>query len=475
MKQYLFAIALIATIGSVHGQTPWSLERCVQHALQNNLNVQQSELNARNAGLTTQQNQMSRLPSLNGSVSAGYQFGRTIDPTTNTFDNSRIGFNSYGLNAGVVLFDGNRINTQVQQSKIDQAAAQLDVQDTRQTIALGVATAFLNILLSEEQVANVRTQVALSQQQLTRTQRLIDAGQLAANARLELEAQLARNEQSLIEVQNALDGALLNLKQLLQLDPAQPLELDYPRAEVDESVLVQNFTLDQVYLAAQQTQANVAAARLRVESNQLSEQIARAGALPTLTLFGNLNTNYSTAFLDFTRPNTDNLRIVPAAPVRVEIDGNPIDVVFFNTEGVTFPRKGYTDQLGNNFGQSAGLSLSIPIYNNHRNSIAKERARLAVIGAEITARQVTDRLKVDVQNAITNFNAARNSYFAAQKSFTAAEAAWQDTNRRFEQGSGSAFDFNNATNNRDLARRDLTRAKYQLLFNLKVVEFYLGK
>ena len=475
MTRLIILFSLCSFVQVMNAQETWSLEACVKYAWENNLTVQQAQLNTRNAELTQKQSQFSRLPTVNGSASAGFQFGRTIDPTTNTFNNTRIGFNSYGINGGVTLFDGNRINSEVQQSRYDLQATKLEGENTAQTVALNVSTAYLNILLSEEQLANAQTQLSLSNQQLARTARLVEAGQLAPNARLDLEAQVARNEQSIIEAQNAVDIGYLNLKQLLQLDPATELVLEKPEANVEDQALVRTFTLEEVYRTALQAQPGVAAAQARLESSKAGEKVASSGNLPTLSLFGNLNTNYSSLARDFNKPNTDNAMLVPNDPIPVEIDGNTIDVVFFSTQGITFPNQSFGDQLNQNFGQSAGLSLSVPIYNNHRNNINRERARLNVISAELAARQVTDQLKTDVQSAITGFRAARNGYLAAQRSQNAAEAAYNDAQRRFDVGAINTFEFNNAVDNLDVARRELTRAKYQLLFNLKVVEFYMGQ
>lgn len=475
MTRLLLLCCLISTLSFAQAQEAWSLQSCIQYAWDNNLTVQQAELNTRNFELTDKQNKFQRLPTVNGSASAGYQFGRTIDPTTNTFNNTRIGFNSYGVNGSVVVFNGNQINSQIQQSKYDLLAARFDAENTRQTVALNVATAYLNILLGEEQLVNAQTQRRLSQQQLDRTSRLVEVGQLAPNARLDLEAQIARNEQQIIDAQNAVDIAYLNLKQLLQFDPAQELVLERPDINLEDQALVRQFTVSEVYMAALQSQPGVAAAEARLESSKRGEQVAAAGSLPSLVLFGNLNTNYSSVAPDFDNANTDNAVRVPRDPIPVEIDGNEIDVVFFDTEGVTFPTVSYGDQLSENFGQSAGISLNVPIYNNHRNNINKERARLNVISSEVAARQVTDQLKTDVQTAITGFRAAQNAYRAAERSQTAADAAFNDAQRRFDVGAINTFEYNNAVDNLDVARRELTRAKYQLLFNLKVVEFYLGQ
>lgn len=475
MTRLLLICCLISVISTAQGQDSWSLQTCIKYAWDNNLVVQQAELTTRNFELTEKQNRFQRLPTINGSASAGYQFGRTIDPTTNTFNNTRIGFNSYGINGGVTVFDGNRINSQVRQSKYDVQAAKFDAENTRQTVALSIATAYLNILMGEEQLANAQTQRRLSEQQLERTSRLVEVGQLAPNARLDLEAQVARNDQQIIEAQNAVDLAYLNLKQLLQFDPSKELTIERPEVDLEEQALVRQFTVNEVYQAAMQSQPGVAAAEARLESSKVAEQVAASGNLPTLSIFGNLNTNYSSIARDFNNPNTDNAEVVARDPVPVRIDGQDIEVVFFDTEGITFPTVSYGDQLNENFGQSVGLSMNVPIYNNHRNNIAKERARLNTISAEVSARQVTDQLKTDVQTAITSFRAARNAYQAAERSLQAADAAFNDAQRRFDVGAINTFEFNNAVDNLDVARRELTRAKYQLLFNLKVVEFYLGQ
>ncbi len=475
MTRLLLLCCLISTLSIGYGQDTWSLQSCIKYAWDNNLTVQQAELSTRNFELTERQSKFQRLPTVNGSTTAGYQFGRTIDPTTNTFNNTRIGFNSFGINGSVLVFDGNRINSQVQQSKYDVAAAKLDAENTRQTVALSVATAYLNILLGEEQLVNAQTQRRLSEQQLERTERLVEVGQLAPNARLDLEAQVARNDQQIIEAQNAVDLAYLSLKQLLQFDPSQDLVLERPEVNLEEQALVREFTLSEVYQAALQSQATVGAAEARLESSKIAEKVAASGNLPTLSVLGSQNTNYSSVAPDFDNANTDNAELVARDPIPVEIGGQEVDVIFFDTEGVTFPTVSYSDQLNENFGQSLGVNLNVPIYNNHRNNIAKERARLNTISAEVTARQVTDQLKTDVQTAITGFRASRNAYQAAERAFNAADAACNDAQRRVDVGAINSVEYNNAVDKMDVARLEMTRAKYQLLFNLKVVEFYLGQ
>lgn len=474
MNKYLFLFFLSSLGFSLQAQD-WTLERCVQYALENNISVKQAELTARNADLSLDQNKYNRLPSVSASSSAGYNFGRTINPTTNSFENTRIGFNNLSVSANVNLFAGGRINHQIKQSGFDVQAAQQDAKNRQQQIALSVATNYLNALLGLEQLANAQTQLRQSQDQLERTQRLINAGQLPKNARLDLEAQVARNEQLVVDAQNAVDLSHLNLKQLLQLDATKDFQLDQPVIEIAEDMLVSEFNVEEVYQAALNTQASIAAAEARVASSQAGEKVAKSAYLPSLSAFGSLSSIYSSTALDFNNPNTDNAMLTAQTPVPVTIGGVDQQATFYQVEGITFPKQSYGDQLDQNFGQSVGLNLSIPIYSNHRNKIGVERARLNTLQSELNSTQAKDQLKVDIQNAVTSFRAARNSYLAAERSLAAAQAALDDAQRRFDLGAINSFEFNNAVNNLDIARIESTRAKYQLLFNLKVVEFYQGK
>lgn len=469
----LLALAL-AYLPTASAQEEWSLERCVQHAIQNNLGVRQAQYNAKNAALTGKQSRADRLPTLNGSVSGGYQLGRTIDPTSNEFRNESIGFNSYGLNLGVTLYGGNRINNSIKQANIDEQVALLDAQNTANNTALAVANAYLSILLAEEQLENSRNRLEQSGQQLAQTERLISAGARPENERLDFVATQARDEQLLIEAQNLLDISYLNLKQLLLLPPDAPMSIVRPTVVIPPDADPDAYTLAAVYQVAQQTQPQLKARSLAIESARVSESIARAGLMPTLSLFASLNTNFSTVARDFANPDLSDAVPVPNT-VPVIINGQNAQLTTFGLDGIIFPRQSYLDQVNQNFGQSIGLSLSVPIYNNGRSRIGMERARLGVLNAEVQSNQTEQQLKSDIQSAIANAKAARRAYAAAQRSADASAASLDNAQKRFDLGVINSLEFATARNAADQAAIDVIRARYQYLFNLKVIDFYMGR
>ncbi len=463
---FLFAAGFLA----VQAQSPaWSLEKCITYAQQNNLTLKLAEYDIRNAELDLEQDRFSRMPTLSANGRAGYQFGRTIDPTTNTFNNQRIGFNSYSLDASVSLYNGGAIHNSIQQSQVNARAARLDAKASSNDIALSVASTYLSILLAEEQLANAKKNLELTQEQLSQTDKLIDAGSLPENDRLDFLSQIAVNEQAIIEAENQVAIGYLNLKQLLQLPPEEQLQIVRPEfIEAPEAVSPDVLNLDKVYLAALQTQPQVRSAELRVESAQFGEKIARSGFLPSLAVFANLNSNYSSAF---SRPITETLLV----PQTVFIDGNPVVIEFESTVPVDFEQISYPDQLDQNFGQVVGVNLSIPIYSRNTNRINVERARVGALRAETASEQINQQLKTDVQRAIADTRASYNNYQAAQRAVEASAVAFENAEQRFDLGAINTLEYTTARNTLDRARTDAIRAKYQFIFNLKTVDFYLGK
>lgn len=436
MKKILTLLFLLScSVMMLQAQEAWSLEKCVNYARQNSLNVKQAQYGILDSELANKQARMNRLPNLSASIRGGYQFGRTIDPTTNEFKNESIGFNGFGVDAGVTLFSGNTITNSIKQSKFDIEAAKLDAAATSNDIALQVASSYLSILLAEEQLENAKVRLQLSEAQLSQTDKLIQAGSLPANDRLDFVAQIAREQQAIIEADNLVNINYLTLKQLLELDPNIDLRIVRPEVIVP-AANPEAFTLTDVYNTALSSQPQIEAGEMRIKSAELGERLAYGQSFPTLSLFAGLSSNYSSLAASFLS---------------------------------------YSEQIEQNFGQYAQLNLSIPIYSNHRNKVGLDRARLNSLNVEVQNKQAKNLLKTNVQRAIADARAAKESYAAAQRSEEAANAAYINAQRRFDLGAINSLEFTTASNNLNQAKVSLIQAKYQYLFNLKVVDFYMGK
>ncbi len=469
----LFVLSWLLSLTVLEAQNNrWTLEASVAYALENNLQVKQLRNQAQAATYRLQGDRLQRMPSVGASGSLGRQFGRTIDPSTNTFIQQGISFNSYNLQASVLLYNGNRINNSIKQSALELEAAQLDVESTANDVALNVASAYLTVLLAREQLANAQAQLALTDGQLSQTEAAIRAGSLPEVQRFDLIAQKAANQRSVVELQNQVKISLVNLQLLLELDPSDDFNIITPDVSVTTAYLNESFKYEELMFSAQATQPVIQAAEVRRSSAIIGKDLAKAGFYPTLSVFGSFSTNASSAARTL---NTDNLVVEPGNPVPVLINGQNATIANFEPTGISFDKVPFLTQLDNNFGQGIGLSLNIPIYSQGRNKIAVQQAELTRLNADLQYEQAVNQLQSDITRALTEWQAAKETYQAAVASQEAASASYAATKRRFDLGGANNLELLTATNRLDQANTEQIRAKYQLIFNRQVLQFYLGQ
>lgn len=452
-------------------QESWSLERCVAQAQENSRLVKQSQIQIKNAKLVQKQNEYERYPSVSASSNLGFNFGRSVNPSTYQFENSSTNYNSWGLNARATLYNGGRINNQIKQGAIDIQAAQADLEQSASSIGLQVAQAYLQILLYDEQVENARKRLLTAQSQLDRTEKQIKAGQLAPTARYELIAQVARDEQATVTASNNVEIGLLNLKNLLELSPETAFKIEKPTLVIPSDANPDAFMFRAVYNQALGNQPQIKAAEYRIKSAEMGVKVAEANLLPILSISGSLGSNYSSTILD----RTKGTKVITETPLSAKINGIPATIAFPQPEIKDSPKKSYGSQLGDNFGQGIGLNLSIPIFEGFRNQIGIQRQKLTVESQMLALDREKQTLKSDVQNAIASAKAAKKQFEAAQKSYDAQKNAYEAVDKRIQIGNANSFELTLAKNNMDTAQGDLTVAKYDYLFRLKIVEFYEGK
>ena len=459
----LFLLAL----GSIQAQEEWPLERCIQYALENNLNIKQAELGVEYASLDQSQSRHSRYPSLNASTSLNSNFGRSIDPSIDAFVTSNFISNGVSMGSGVTVFNGFRISNSIKKSDIDKKATESDLNQAKRDISLSVANSYLNALFADENLAIAVSQLETSQEQLKQIQKLIDAGVRPSNESLDIEAQIANNEQMVITSENAKVIALLNLKQLLRLDPDVVMKLQTPSnvtVETDPDLL----EFAEVYNSALQSQPNVKAGDLRVESAIIGKKIAKSALMPSVSAFGNISSNYSNQGkkLDgFTTSFIDQ---------SVVFNGNAATIQF-EQQSPNLIDNPYFDQLNENLSYGVGLSASFPIYNNNVNRLNVERSKLNIINAETQSEQVKQNLKTTVQQALADAKASKRKLNASIKSVEAQTASFNNAEKKFNAGTINSFEYITQKNALAQAEVNAVLSKYEYLFASKIIDFYMGK
>lgn len=455
-------------ISGVIGQDTWDLQRCISHAQNSSLTIQQANIAVDQAEINKKMAQHRKYPSLNGSSNLSWNFGRTIDPTSNQFNTETFFSNTISLNTGVVLYNGGRIKNLVKQSEIDQKAAVEDANTSKRNIAINVASLYLNVLFAKDNMRIAATQYDLAVEQLSQINKFIAAGSRPANDRLDIEAQITEAEQTKVQSENIYEINVLNLKQQLRLAPDAPFDIVTPPSSINVSTDPDLLTFDEVFSQGLNNQPNIKASEYRQESALLDEKIAKSAFLPTLTLIGNLGTNYSNKGISI-----DGF-YVERVNSNVFLNNIPTILGEDNIVPITSKAK-YFSQLESNVSYGVGFGLSVPIYNNYTNKGNVEIAKLGIENAKINNEQLKENFKIEVQQAIADARAAKRAYQVAEKNTAAQAAAFDNAQKRFDLGAISTYDYNNVLRAKENADINLLIAKYDYIFKTKIIDFYLGR
>jgi outer membrane protein len=457
---------LIVSFGKLSGQnTEMDLQNCIEYAFKNNLQVQQSELNIRQSKLSNKQAKWAYAPSANASFRHGANFGRSIDFTSYQYVDQATQSSQFSVNFGQPVFTGMQLRNRILQSSVDVQASEMDAQQVKDNVGLSVAQAYLSILLAEEQILVLKEQLKVTEAQYQQTLKFITAGRLPENTKFDLEAQIARNEQAVVNAENGLEFAYLNLKVLINMNPSEKLKIkkvDFKLPENDKEII-----FDDIYNVASNTLPGITAARIREQSAKMGVKIAKGALLPTISAYGSVFTNFSSAAKETSfQTVTQN--------VNVNIFGLEVPLGFPTTipvQGNTIP---YFKQIWDNIYSNVGVNMSVPIFNGLQTRIAIDRANLAVKIAELNSQTVQNQLKSDIQRAINDVRAAQKSYVVADKTLKATKASAENTKKRFELGVVNGFEMVSAQNMLISAESTLIQTKFDLIFKTKVLDFYRG-
>ena len=414
------------------------LETCIRIALENNLTLLRSRVNLASAEVELMANNGQRIPTFNAGANTGYRWGRSINPVTNLFENNRIGNVNLFTSSNLTVFAGRQIHNSVQQSKTNIEVETFNVETTKNNITLNVVNLFINVIFAKEQLKIAQNQLVSTKEQLENTSKRVDAGSLPLANKLDLQAQNATNELEVINATNTLKLAKLSLIQALALPTTMTEEFDVytPDLDAEEYVLAMSDPY-QIFTISREIMPQTKAATLAVKSAEYGVKVASGAFLPTLGVGGSSFSNY-------------------------------VDQYFLGR------RDDFFTQIQNNFSYSGTIQLNIPILNNLRNKAGVQRARLQQRLSEIQEFETNLQLRQDIETALTQANAAKQSYRASITRVESLNEAFRIAQQRFDAGAINFADFQLAQNNYFNAQADLVAAKYTYIFRAKVLDFYLG-
>lgn len=462
--------ALLFAIVNVKGQTSWTLQQCLQRALDYNITIKQSALNNEIDKISVDQNTAALFPSLNGSASQNYYYGKSIDPNTNSYTTQQVKSNSFSLSSSVSIFEGFTIQNTLKQSKLNYLSSQNDLQKIRNDISLNVVNYFLQIMYNQELLKITNDQVEASKVQRDRMKRMYDLGSVSKSNYLDLESQFAADEVRLIQAQAQYEQSILSLTQLLEIDSVENFSIASPEITIPEVDLNQ-FNTNTIYAKALTNQPDIKSSEYKVLSSEKSLAIARGNYYPRIFASGSLSTNYSNSsqsIVDFTTGP-------PISTLTGYTSGG--DDVYTVTPNVTpvFRETPFRDQIDNNLGKSVGITLQIPIFNGLSARSNVNRAKLNYQITQLNHESVKKNLYKSVQQAVIDATSSYKKYVAGQRSMEALEESFKFNEKSLEFGAISTIDFLTAKNNFAKAQADLLQAKYDYIFRVKIIDFYEGK
>ncbi|MFW5761339.1 MAG: TolC family protein [Cyclobacteriaceae bacterium] len=418
----------------------WSLKECIDFAMENNLDIRETELQAKTSQVNLRETNAQRYPSLNAGGQYLNRWGRSIDPTTNQFTTERISSNGLSFRSSVPVFQGFQINNSIKQGQADLQADQYALEDMKNNVKLDIVSAYMNVIFNKALVENAESQQQTTDAQLDLTRKQVAAGALPIANEYEVASQLASDEVNLVTAKNDYQLALLTLKQLLQIPASEDFAIVEPDIEV-EDYNISAYSVSEVYQTAEQTQPVVKSAEMNEESARYGIKVAKGGYYPSLNINADIFTNYSDIATDLTNPLSD-----------------------------------YTilEQYDDNLSQSVSLNLNIPIFNNLNVRSNVQRAQIQRDRSHIVYERTLNQLRQTIELAYNDALAASETYNSAQQQVKALEETFRAIEKRYNAGAVNYVDLQLASNNLFQARTQLLQAKYDYIFRIKVLDFYLG-
>jgi outer membrane protein len=420
-------------------QKAWSLEYCIKYAIENNIQIKQQAVQTAVQENSLALAKLKLLPTLNGSASYNYSFGRALDQNTYRFFNQTLQSDNFYIGGNAPVFNGLQNYNSIQRNKYAVLASQEDLKNISDNVALNVALVYLQVLLNKELVTANENQLNITLQQIEKTRKLVDAGSVAKGNLLQIEAQAAQEELSLINTRNQLETSYLSLTQLLELKTPVGFEVEVPEINVDPNSIITG-NIDEIYAIAEKNRPDIKSSELMLTASEYDLKVSKGGRIPRISLIYSLNSGYTYIY---------NL-------------SSPLVNDPFKT------------QIKNNRNSGVGLSLNIPILNGWQVNKNISNSKLNVENSKYALEGTKKQLYKSIQQAYTDAVASLKKFNVSIKAIASTEESFRYTEQKFNVGMVTPVDYNAAKTQLLQSQSDMVQAKYEFIFKTKVLDFYKG-
>ncbi|OKZ18018.1 MAG: transporter [Bacteroides sp. 43_108] len=439
-KQVLLgALMLFYGSASVYAQKQWTLKECIDYAMENNIQLKQNKIANEQNREDVKQAKSALFPSLSFSTNQNVSYRpyslTTVNLTNGTMTSSEslVSCNgSYGLNANWTVWDGGATQKNLKKSKITEQTSALAVEETANSIQEQIAQLYVQILYENEAVAVNEQIVEASIMQRDRAKEMVKVGSLAKVDLAQLEAQVTQDQYSLVNAQSQLANYKLQLKQLLEIHGAESFEVAVPEV-ADEKVLSPIPDEQSVYASALNSRPEIESSKLGIESSKMDLSIAKAGYMPTISLSAGIGSS--------------------------------------NASGMN---SAFGTQLKNNWSNSLGLTLSVPIFDQRRNKTNVQKAKLSLQSSEIALVDAQKKLYSSVEKYWLDATTAQQQYVYAKANVESMQQSYDLVSEQFRLGLKNIVELTTGKNNLLSAQQQYLQCKYTALLNIALLNFYGG-
>jgi len=465
MKKIILIIILVFSFKS-NSQDLWTLEECVNRALNENISIKQAELDYMDSEISKKTAVGNFLPNLNIGSSHSWNVGLNQNITTGLLENITTQFSSMNLNLGVDVYNGLKNIKQLHLANLRLLSSQFQLANMKEDISLLVANSYLQILFNKEFIKIQESQLELSKSEVERATELVENGVIPRGDLFEFEANLASVEKNLIDAQNSYALSKISLAQLLLIENFQNFDIADEEYELKITNILDK-SPEEIFAVAVSTKNEIKLFETNLDIAKKNLELNKSFLQPRLSAFYSYSTRiaYSDRLI-----GTGNFENVPIG--FVENTNQRVLTPIQSTKVVG--AKSFSDQFENNAGQSFGLSLSIPVLNNFSVRSNVNKSRVNILRNENQLLQKKLDLENTINQAHKDAQGAMKAFTASNKSLESRKLSYDYAREKFDLGAMSSFDFTQVKQRFESAQSDYITSKFDLIFKIKVLEFYFG-
>lgn len=405
----------------------WTLQECLDYAYQNNIQVRQSRNNQLSGIEDTKQAKAALFPSLVASTTQSY----TNYPSSEVTDNNSY-TGTYGITAGMTIFEGGKLRTEVKRQKVQNQMDALSVEESVNDIRIAIVQAYMQCLYAADAVRINRSTAEASKAQRDRAEEMLRTGSISRVDFAQLQSQYSSDEYQIVVAGSTLDNYKLQLKQLLELDIMEEMNPAVPGVK-EENVLKALPPKNEVYETALKVMPQIRRGELGIEAAKLEEKSARAGFFPSISLSASVGTGHMS--------NND-----------------------FESGS----------QIWNRFNENVGLTLNIPIFSNRKNRTAVNKAKISLNDSYLEWTSLQKELLRNVESAYLDAVSAQAQYLSAREKEKYARESYELTSEQFRVGVKNTVELITAQNEYSAAQQQVLQAKYLTLLSIELLNIYQG-